>query len=78
MALCLSDGNTITAEVLLRGYGAQNGMLIVSEDSILHNRGDEIVDLGYGYACCSQPPENETDSDEGLQQVLDEWGKHES
>jgi hypothetical protein len=74
--LRLSDGQTITAEVLLRGYGAQNGMLIVSDYSIVRDKKDEIVHLGYGYSCFSQPGEDEIDSDEGLQEVLDDWGKN--
>lgn len=75
-SLRLRDGHTITAEVLLRGYGAQNGMLIVSDYAIVRDRKDEIVSLGYGYSCFSQPQEDEIDSDEGLQEVLDDWGKN--
>ena len=75
-ALRFSDGHTITAEVLLRGYGAQNGMLIVSDYSIVRDRKDEIVHLGYGYSCFSQPGGDEVDSDEGLQEALDDWGKN--
>ncbi len=70
------DGTSITAEVRLRGYGADNGMLIVSDYAVVQSRRDEIVQMGYGYSCFSQPPESEIDSEEGLKDVLDDWGKN--
>lgn len=70
------DGDSITAEVRLQGYGADNGMLIVSDYSIVESRNDEIVKMDYGYSCFSQPSEDEIESDEGLRDVLDDWGKN--
>ena len=70
-----SDGKSMTAEVRLQGYGADNGMLILSDYSLIQNRQDEIVKMGYGYSCFSQPSEEEIDYDEGITEILDDWGK---
>ena len=74
--LRFADGTKITAEVRLRGYGAPNGMILVSEYSLIEKRTDEIVQMRYGYSCFSQPSEDEIDSDEGLSDILDDWEKN--
>ena len=76
--LQFADGISITAEVRLQGYGAVNGMLIVSNYSVVESRSDDIVRMGYGYSCLSQPYEEEIDSDEGLQEILNDWGKNQT
>jgi hypothetical protein len=68
------DGHSITAEVRLQDYGTDKGMLIVSNYSVVESRCDEIVRMGY--SCFSQPAESEIDSDEGLKDILDDWGKN--
>ena len=73
--LFFPDGVKVTAEVRLRDYGADNGMLLFSNYSILRDRENEIVEMGYGYSCLSQPSEDKIDSDEGLIALLDDWGK---
>jgi hypothetical protein len=74
--LRFSDGAEITAEVRLVGYGADKGMLIVSDYSTIKDRAKEIVRMGYGYSCFSQPHEDEVDSDEELEEILEDWGKN--
>ena len=39
------------------------------------DRKDELVTLGYGFSCFSQPSEDHIDLDGCLQEVLDDWGK---
>jgi hypothetical protein len=63
----------IQAEVLLRGYGAKLGMLIASDYSIIEGHHDELIALGYGFSCMSQPSESEVNSLEGFQEILDDW-----
>ncbi len=75
-SLQFADGGSISVEVRLHGYGANNGMLILSDYSTIESRRDEIVKMGYGYSCFSQPSEDEIDSDDGLGDILDDWGKN--
>ncbi len=72
-SLQLSGGNSLIVEVRLRNYGAEKGMLIVSEYSILQARTEEIIKMGYGYSCMSQPSEDKIKSDEGLDDILNDW-----
>jgi len=48
-------------------------MVIVSDYSLIKGRCDEILKLGYGYSCMSQPAEDEISSTEGLDDVLTDW-----
>lgn len=73
--LHLTSGAEIAAEVRLRGYGAENGMLLVSDDSAVWKHREEIVAMGFGFSCLSQPSEKEIESDEGLDELLNDWGK---
>jgi len=70
------DGAEVTAEIRLLGYGADKGMLIVSDYSVVKDRTKEIVSMGYGYSCFSQPHEEEVDSDGELEEILEDWGKN--
>jgi hypothetical protein len=70
------DGGIIHAEVRLRDYGNTNGMLLVSDYSVIGNRSDEIVEMGFGFSCLPQPSEDEIDSDKGLADLLEDWGKN--
>ena len=73
--LYFPDGGKVTAEVRLREYGAENGMLLFSDYSILKDRENELVEMGYSYSCLSQPSEDKIDSDEGLIDLLCDWRK---
>ena len=70
------DRSRFRAEVRLRGYGAVNGMLLVSDESILEDKSPQLVEMGYGYSCFCQPiSEGAIESDERLTDILDDWGK---
>jgi hypothetical protein len=75
-SLNLSSGRTITVEIRLKGYGHTNGMLLVTDYNIIQNDADEIVDLGYGFSCLSEPSGNEMISDEEIVELLNDWGKN--
>jgi len=51
-------------------------MLILSDYSVVKDRTKEIVSMGYGYSCFSQPHEEEVDSDGELEEILEDWGKN--
>ena len=76
--LQLDDGSRITVEVLLEGYGAQRGMLIVSEFGSLNEKQAAIIKAGYGFSCMSQPCDAEVSCLDGLDYVLEDWGTYHS
>lgn len=58
--------------VLLEDFGAQRGMLLVTEWSTIAPIEAQLVALGFGYSCLSEPPDSE--SREGLADMLSDWG----
>jgi hypothetical protein len=72
--LKLDNGGFITAEVLLVGYGAKHGMIIVSDYDVIRKHVEFINLMGYGFSCMSQPKETGIDSIDGFNDLLDDWG----
>jgi hypothetical protein len=71
--LPLPDGTKLTAEVLLEGFGAPNGMFIVSDYRRFRDHTDAIIDAGFGYTCMSQPSPAEILSLAGIDACLEDW-----
>jgi len=74
-SLRLPDKTEIRAEVRLQGYGAKNGMLLISEATDVMKNHNQITAMGYGFSCLSQPSEKHIGSDDGLTDLLTDWGK---
>ncbi len=72
--LVFEDGSRIAAEVLLEGYGAPRGMIIVSEYRKIEAKKDAIIAAGYGYSCMPQPNDAGVTHLDGLDDVLADWG----
>ena len=65
----LSNGNhEETFEVLLKGYGAQQGMIIDQSYYKINKMQNYILEKGFGFSCFK------LDSVEGFQEVLKDWG----
>jgi hypothetical protein len=62
----------VEVPVLLEDFGAQRGMLLVTEWSTIAAIEDQLVALGFGYSCLSEPSEME--NREGLAGMLSDWG----
>lgn len=62
---------TVDIPVLLEDFGAQHGMLLVTEWSTIAPVEDQLVALGFGYSCLSEPSESE--NREGLADMLSDW-----
>ena len=71
--LTLTDGTKLSAEVLLEGYGAPQGMFIVSDYSHIEEHPAAIIAAGFGYTCMSQPSETEISSLESVNSCLEDW-----
>jgi hypothetical protein len=68
------DGVTVTVPVLLRQFGARNGMLLVTEYGQIRPHADRVVELGYGYSCLSEPVDPEHDDDAAWIDTVRDWG----
>ena len=72
--LVLSSGTQIRAELLLKYFGAQNGMLVINKYSQISSFVDEIVNEGYGFSVLDEPSENEQYSRAAFIEMLSDWG----
>ena len=70
----LPDGRAFEAEVLVRGYGAWRGTLVLSDFSKIASVQNEIMAAGYTISSYSQPSEEEIRSLVGFQEMLNDWG----
>ena len=72
------DRATLAVPVLLRQFGAPNGMLLVTDHETIRPHARRVIELGYGYACLSEPSsprERESNDDDGaLIDMLRDWG----
>lgn len=70
------DGSELVAEVLLEGYGAPRGMIIVSDYTTISTLTTAITAGGYGYSCMSHS-RTEIEEVAGLDDVLLDWSANE-
>ena len=78
--LLLPSGKQVDAEVLLKNFGAEKGMLIINEYGQVALLVNEIINEGYGFSVIEKPKENETYKREEFIELLNEWswsGAHE-
>jgi len=66
---------SITVPVLLRDFGAANGMLLVTDYNMIAPYADELVALGFGYSCLAEPTARYDPGadDESLRDMLEDW-----
>ena len=69
----IDTGDSITVDVLLRNFGAKNGMLLVTEFSLISSHLSEISRLEFGYSCLSELSQDE-DPDKLTVELLSDWG----
>ncbi len=72
--LPLPDGRTLEIDVLLKNFGAQKGMLLVSDQSKVWSDRQAIEDAGYGFSVLNvEQPGVDIDL-EVVREVLRDWG----
>ncbi len=72
--LHLKEGASIRAEVLVRDFGAANGMLIFCSYDQLADYDSEIIDAGYGYSIMCIPAKDECYQRKPMIELLEDWG----
>jgi hypothetical protein len=68
---------SLTAQVLLKNFGGEKGMLIVSDYRIIEPFRNEVIKLGYGFSTLAEPDRDWPFNDEEKEafiEMLDEWG----
>jgi hypothetical protein len=69
----LASGTRIRVPVLLRHFGAREGMLLVAESKIIWEARDEIVESGYGFSVLGGSSFEQYARDTFIE-VLRDWG----
>ena len=69
------DGETLSVPVLLRQFGAPNGMLLVTDFALIRPHANRLVELGYGYSCLSESTQLREEGDNDLLDMLRDWGR---
>src|SRR4051794_37245916 len=70
----LQSGKTIEAAVLVRRFGAENGMLILTEDAQVLDQITNLHQSGFGFSVLSEPRPAEAFDLEVFVEVLRDWG----
>ena len=63
----------LTVPVLLEGYGADRGMVLVTDFDLIEDVADELVGLGYGFSCLGEPSPGPIDWKD-VEEMLRDWG----
>lgn len=72
--LVLQNGITLKIDLLIKNFGAEHGMLIVTDYNLISKFTDDIVNMGYGYSTMSEPLPKQLYNKENYIDVLIDWG----
>ncbi|TGK31348.1 hypothetical protein EHQ12_01270 [Leptospira gomenensis] len=73
-SIILTDNSKINASILLKNFGAKNGMLIITNYEDVEQYLEKIYEAGYGFSTLSEPSENEQYSRKDFIELLSDWG----
>ncbi len=71
--LVLDCGAHIEARLLLKNFGFENGMIIVTDFEPIRDFADEIVAAGYGFSTLSEPSAGDLYNREVFIEMLRDW-----
>lgn len=72
--LILPSGSHIHASVLVKDFGATQGMLIVESFELVRRHHQEILTSGYGYSVLDSPKSADAYDRESTMIMLRDWG----
>jgi len=72
--LVLPSGAEVSARVLVKGFGAKEGMLILSRYDDVRSSVKELAKEGYGFSVMSDPGPGEQFVRQDIVEVLRDWG----
>lgn len=73
-SVTLPSGDSVTADVLVRDFGAPAGMLIVRRYDEIRLRTSEVLSAGFGFSVMDDPRPTEAFDIETYVEVLRDWG----
>ncbi|EKO89355.1 hypothetical protein LEP1GSC151_2152 [Leptospira interrogans serovar Grippotyphosa str. LT2186] len=73
-SIILADNLKINVSVLLKNFGAKNGMLIITNYEDIEPYLEKIYEAGYGFSTLSEPSENEQYLRKDFIELLSDWG----
>lgn len=68
------DGAVLIAAVVVRGFGAHHGMVLVTSYADLAPHIHALVEAGYGFCVIGQPLANEVFDRDSFVEILSDWG----
>ena len=69
-----TENSLFIAPVLLRNFGAELGMILVTDFQSIKSISDELQNQGYGFSTLSEPLENEEFDKNSTMEMLYDWG----
>ena len=72
--LTLPSGAEIKVRILVQNFGANKGMLVISDYSQVSSLVDELAEYGYGFSVMDEPLPGEEYKREDFIEVLRDWG----
>ncbi|EMF92736.1 hypothetical protein [Leptospira santarosai] len=73
-SIILVDNLKINVSILLKNFGAKNGMLITTNYEDIEPYIEKIYEAGYGFSTLNEPSENEQYSRKDFIELLSDWG----
>jgi hypothetical protein len=70
----LPSGDRIVADVLVKNFGNVNGMLIFRNSDQVYDKGDAILEAGFGASVLEEPTAEEPFDMDSLVEMLRDWG----
>lgn len=67
------DETTIRPTVIVEGFGAPNGMIVVERYDALEGKSGRLVELGYGFSVV-RIDKKSVEGQENIRGMLKEWG----
>lgn len=72
--LVLSSGHPLNIPILVKGFGAKNGMLVTTTFRSIEDYTDQIAEMGYGFSTMSEYAAGQAYNAEDFIDVLKDWG----
>jgi hypothetical protein len=70
----LASGTKVIASALVKGFGAPNGMLLVTDYSQVRSHLAALEESGYGFSVLEEPESTDPFDVEEFAEILRDWG----
>jgi hypothetical protein len=67
------ETGTFSVDLLVRGFGARNGMIVVTNYDTIKTHLKALLEGGYGYSCFDPPSDGVRLSSDDIIELLEDW-----